>query len=75
MKWGAVLGITFILALMVMYEWPKMNQKQKKERAAFVTLLTMGWFLAFILVFFPDIPGPTELIDAIYKPLGRMLEK
>ena len=75
MKWGAVLGLTVFVALMVLYEWPTMNPKQKKEKAAFIGLTAMGWLLGMILVFFPDFPGPTQLFETIFKPLGKMLEK
>lgn len=34
----------------------------------------MGWILAVLLIFFPEMPGPTDLIDWIFKPLGKMLE-
>ncbi|MCQ6561750.1 hypothetical protein [Paenibacillus mendelii] len=75
MKWAAILGITVILVLMAMYEWPKMDKKMKKEKSAFVAITIIGWLLAMLLVFFPDMPGPTQLVDAIYKPLGKLLEK
>lgn len=76
MKFGAVLGITLIVALMALYEWSLMkSKKQKKEKAVFVTLAAMGWLLAILIVFFPDMPGPTQLVEMIYKPLGKILEK
>lgn len=75
MKWGTILGATFIVALMVLYEWPKMNPQQKKEKAAFIALAAMGWLLAILLAYFPDMPSPTKLVDTIYKPLGKVLEK
>ncbi|MFS0815310.1 hypothetical protein [Peribacillus phoenicis] len=52
-----------------------MNKNQKKEKRAFVTLTMAGWLLAVLLVFFPDMPGPTHLMDMIFKPLGKLLEK
>lgn len=75
MKWGAILWITVIVAFMVLFEWPKMNPKEKKEKAAFLGLSAMGWMLGVLLVFFPDLPNPTQLFDTIFKPLGKMLEK
>ncbi|MEW9670623.1 hypothetical protein [Ammoniphilus sp. 3BR4] len=74
MIWGAVLGITLVVALMALYEWPKMHPKQKKEKAAFIALVAMGWVLGVLLVFFPDMPGPTNLIETLFKPLGKILE-
>lgn len=75
MKWGAVFVLTVIVALMFLYEWPQMNLKQKKEKAAFIGLAAMGWLLGVLLVFFPDLPGPTHLLDTLFKPLGKLLEK
>lgn len=69
------MGLTVIVALMALYEWPRMNPSQKKEKRAFLILAAMGWILGVLLVFFPELPSPTKLIDTIYKPLGKMLEK
>jgi 4-hydroxybenzoate polyprenyltransferase len=75
MKLFAVLGITLIITLMTLYEWSRMDpQKQKKEKAAFVTFTTVGWLLAILLVYYPELPGPTQVMEAIYKPFGKVLE-
>jgi hypothetical protein len=70
-----VFAITVGVVLLILYEWPKMKQNQKKEKAAFVTLTAMGWLLAILLVFFPDMPGPTQMIEKLFKPLGKLIEK
>jgi hypothetical protein len=75
MKWITVIGITVCVVHIFLYVWPKMDRNQKKEKAAFVILTTMGWLLAILLLFFPDMPGPTQMIDMLFKPLGKMLEK
>jgi multisubunit Na+/H+ antiporter MnhB subunit len=69
------LGITVVLVFMTIYEWPKMKGQMKREKIAFATLTILGGVLAFLLVFYPEMPGPTQWIDAIYKPLGKFLEK
>ncbi|MBT2733785.1 hypothetical protein [Bacillus sp. ISL-7] len=74
MKWAIVFAFTIALALMFLYEWPKIKSKEKKEKIAFVCLLAMGWILSFILLYYPDTPGPSYLVDRIYKPLGKLLE-
>ena len=74
MKWGPVLGSILIVILMILYQWPKLQQNKKKDKAAFITLSVIGLLLANLLIFYPDIPGPTELIDLMYKPLGKLLE-
>lgn len=75
MKWAAIVGIIVLMILITWYEWPKMDRKQKKEKAAFITLLAMGGLLAILLLFFPDMPGPTQMIETLFKPLGQLLEK
>ncbi|MED3563904.1 hypothetical protein [Bacillus xiapuensis] len=75
MKWVSIVGITVIVAIMALFEWTKMKKNQKKEKAAFVTLTAAGWLLATLLLFFPDMQGPTQIIDKLFKPLGKMLEK
>lgn len=75
MKWGAIIGLTVIVGLIALYEWPRMDPKQRKEKRAFLILSAMGWLLGVLLVFFPDLPSPTDLIDTLYKPLGKIIEK
>ncbi|WP_134705204.1 hypothetical protein [Ammoniphilus sp. YIM 78166] len=75
MKFGAMLGILFVVLLITLFEWPKINPNQKKEKAAFVALTAMGFLLSVLLLYFPEMPGPPKLIEAIYKPLGKILEK
>lgn len=75
MKWGAVLGISVLIALIFLNEWPQMHPEQKKEKAVFTSVLVMGWLLGVLLVFYPDLPGPDQLLDHVFKPLGKLLEK
>ncbi|MBM7653883.1 hypothetical protein [Neobacillus cucumis] len=74
MKWGPLLGCTALIILIILFQWPKLNQDQKKEKAALIILSALGWIMANLLLFFPDIPGPTELVDWIYRPLGKLIE-
>lgn len=74
MKWATVLGITVVLVFMTVLEWPKMKRHMKKEKIAFAAFIILGGVLAVLLVFFPEMPGPTQWIEAIYKPLGIVLE-
>lgn len=74
MKWGASLGITVLVAIMVLYEWPKIDSNLKKEKAVFIGLTAMGWLLGMLLLFFPDLPSPTKLLDTLFEPLGKLLE-
>ncbi|CQR48305.1 hypothetical protein BN1058_02671 [Paraliobacillus sp. PM-2] len=73
MKWLSVLGIILIALLITLYEWPKLKKNQKKEKKAFVVLMLTSVTLSISILYFPDMPGPTELIDKIFKPFGKLL--
>jgi hypothetical protein len=73
MKWAAVLGITVVMLTMFLYDWPKIGRQLKKERVAFVALTVLGGILAVMLIFNPEMPGPTQWIDTVYKPLVKLL--
>jgi multisubunit Na+/H+ antiporter MnhB subunit len=74
-KWATVLGVTTILFFITLFEWPKMKAQMKREKIAFAALTVLGEVLAVLLVFYPEMPGPTQWIAAVYKPLGKFLEK
>ncbi|UQZ86498.1 hypothetical protein SK3146_05791 [Paenibacillus konkukensis] len=74
MSWGTLLSITVLVILMIAYEWPKMKQYSTREKGAFIVLTLFGYVLGVLLIFFPEMPGPTQLVDAVFKPLGKMLE-
>ena len=74
MKAAFVIVTTIIYIFISLYEWPKMDRKQKKDRFGLVMLSIVGWMLAFVLIIFPDIPGPIQFIEYVFKPIGRLLD-
>ncbi|MFC5446943.1 hypothetical protein [Paenibacillus aestuarii] len=74
MKWGLLCGIIAIVALIFVYEWPKISSNMHKEKVAFIVFSVIACLLAGLLIFFPDIPGPTMWVETVYKPLGKLLE-
>nr|WP_149473141.1 hypothetical protein [Oceanobacillus polygoni] len=62
-------------SLITLYEWPKTNKNQKRKKRIFITLTVGGTLLAILLVFFPEMPGLTQMVEGIFKPLGKLLEK
>jgi multisubunit Na+/H+ antiporter MnhB subunit len=65
-------GILLVVLLMIKFEWPKINQK--KEKAAFAVLTAIGCLLAVFLGLYPDAPNPTQFLEALYRPLGKLLK-
>jgi hypothetical protein len=71
--WPHVVGVTIVIAIIIGMEWG-MLKHQKRERRAFLWILAVGWLLAITLIIQPDLPGPTQFVDALYRPLGNMLK-
>jgi multisubunit Na+/H+ antiporter MnhB subunit len=72
---GTIIGITVVAIMLVLYEWPRIKPGRKKEKAALIGLTLMGWSLSIALLFFPNLPGPTQLVDALFRPLGQIFPK
>lgn len=75
MNAASVIVVTLIVALMTLYEWPKMSRNQQKEKVIFAAMALSGWLLAILLIFFPEIPGPTHFIEMIFKSQSKWLEQ
>lgn len=58
MKVLGIFGITLLVVLFIIYEWPKMDQNQKKEKKVFLIFLTVDWVFAIILLVYPSLPNP-----------------
>jgi multisubunit Na+/H+ antiporter MnhB subunit len=74
LKWGPIVSCSIIIFFIVLFQWPKIKKDQKREKIAFVIITGFGWLLATLLFLFPDLPSPTDLVDFIFKPFGRLLE-
>jgi len=74
MKWLKIISITAIVFTPAFFMMLKMKQSPNNEKVTFALLTALGWILAILLVLFPELPGPTQVINKIYKPLGKILE-
>lgn len=66
--------VIVVTILVILYEWPKMEKEQMKEKWAFAGLTTAGFLLAVLMIYFPDTPGPNQLIEGIFRPFGKLME-
>ncbi|MCP1308023.1 hypothetical protein [Paenibacillus tyrfis] len=73
MFWPSIVGTSVIFGIIALYEWRNIDPDRKKEKRAFAVLTITGWLLALLLVLYPTMPGPTDLIDMIYKPFKNIL--
>ncbi|MEF3303681.1 hypothetical protein [Paenibacillus sp. GYB003] len=70
----SVIGITLLAAAVLMSDRRNWSRRSWKERAAFAAITALGWAIAVLLVFVPELPGPTQLVESIFGPLGKSLE-
>ncbi|MDR4887848.1 hypothetical protein RGU12_09845 [Fredinandcohnia sp. QZ13] len=68
MRIGGIVGVTVILVFIFFYQWPQLKKSGRKVRRVFFSLMLLNWVLAVLLVIFPEMPGPGQLIDFIFKP-------
>ena len=57
MKVGGILGVTVLLALIFLYQWPTLKKNERKVKIVFFALMLVNWVLAVLLVIFPEMPG------------------
>lgn len=74
MKGGAIAGISLIAVLMTWYEWSALRRSPWKTKLAYAVLLLASWLIALLLVHNPNLPGPTQALMKIYKPLAGLLK-
>ncbi|MFM1651898.1 hypothetical protein ACI7RC_07330 [Brevibacillus sp. B_LB10_24] len=75
MKAASVLGITAVALVLFLIEWPKLKHRIKREKQAFAVLTVIGWALAVLLVLYPNMPGPSQVVEKLFKPIGKALVK
>ena len=74
MKWLFALGVTSLVVFMILYEWPKMQRNQKKEKKVFIVLVTFGWLFAITLLFYPDLKSPAAFLLPMYEAMEKILK-
>ncbi|MFB5676179.1 hypothetical protein ACE3NQ_04075 [Paenibacillus terreus] len=74
MTWLNVAGTTFATALMIWAEWRGLGDKQKRERVSLIAAAGVAWFMAMLILLFPNIPGPIEMLNSLFNPLTAGLK-
>jgi len=59
---------------MILYEWPKMKQNQKKEKKIFIVLVTFEWLFSLTLLFYPDLKNPSDFLLPMFNKVEEILK-
>ncbi|MFD2444261.1 hypothetical protein ACFSO7_09810 [Bacillus sp. CGMCC 1.16607] len=73
MKWSVFLSVLLISVVIVLFEWKKLKSYPKKDKISFFTLLTIACVLSIFDL--QNMSGPVTLLEYIFKPLGKFMEK
>lgn len=74
MQWIKFIVITLAAILILVYEYTKLEQSDKKEKIAVGMLLIVIWLLAGVLVIWGDQLVSADRITQMYKPIQGILE-
>lgn len=74
MKFYEIAGMT--AAALSLYAIDRRLLRQTPEhRLIYFGTLAAGWALSLALILNPGLPGPTQLVEWLYGPLGKWLKK
>lgn len=71
MNWSLGVGMTVAVLLIFLVEWPKLRSQPRKDRYAFVLLLSIGWILS--LFDLQNLPGPITFLEMVFRPFSAMM--
>ncbi|BBI34504.1 hypothetical protein [Cohnella abietis] len=74
MSWSEVVMIWLLGGAIGLMEQGKLKGKLK-EKVLLLSLIGACYAISLALVWVHELPGPTQWIDTLYKPLGKLLEK
>ena len=65
-----------VTALAVLLFWADRSswRGSRKDGWAFAVIAGVGWGLWVLLILMPELPGLTQAVDFLFKPLGRLLK-
>lgn len=64
-----LIAVTLTAAAVWHFEWRSLQDR--KSKAVFAVLIITVWTIATAISFFPALPGPPQLLKAIFSPFIR----
>lgn len=73
MKWDSLLATVGVIIVILLFVWPKIKDKPRKYKSAvfILSLISLGLSIFDL----QNIYGPSSLIEVIFKPFGKFLER
>ncbi|MDO7786642.1 hypothetical protein [Desulforamulus aquiferis] len=72
---GSVVLLTlFFSGVIYLQISPLLKRKNWKEMIAYLSIMGVGIFYSYGYVLNLEVPNPTDLVEAIFKPMTKLLE-
>jgi 4-amino-4-deoxy-L-arabinose transferase-like glycosyltransferase len=71
---GATIAMMVLSYFIVYVSWKPLKKKQKKEKVAVVGITLFGLVSGIWLLYNPNLPSPTRIIELIFDPIRYLLE-
>ncbi|MDR6549237.1 hypothetical protein [Paenibacillus qinlingensis] len=72
----AIPWIMLLCVLITGVQWYWFRKKiPSKEKMTYWSILCLCWFLAIMLFLYPRLSGPTDWVNVIFRPLGKMIDQ
>ncbi|WP_315792584.1 hypothetical protein [Paenibacillus sp. BIC5C1] len=72
MRLASVLGIMLLASGIIYGEW--LSTKQKRARVPVAGITVAAVFLAIVILFLPNVPGPTQVIKLIFGKVDKLMK-
>jgi hypothetical protein len=73
MKTTYIFWVIVVAIIIFWIEWKKLTKSLKKEKYAITAFLVMSITLAIVLAYFPELPGPSDVVIKVFSPLSKLL--
>ncbi|OCT12310.1 hypothetical protein A8709_31245 [Paenibacillus pectinilyticus] len=68
-------GLMLLCLALSAWQWYRIRRIPRAERIVYLSILGMCWILALILYLYPNLPSPTTMLDTLFHPLGKLIDK
>lgn len=73
MKITIMMGISCLVFLIGLYDYPLLKNTKKKNRISYIIILLTGWVLSIILIINPNIIGPSDIVYMLFHPFSQLI--
>ncbi|OAS16103.1 hypothetical protein [Paenibacillus oryzisoli] len=71
----SILWVMSLCLVITGVQWHWIHKKTPfKEKVTYWSILCLCWILAVMLFLHPSLPGPTDWVNVVFQPLGKIID-